>query len=60
MTEKLSVVLQLENLLTYPTVKEKIENGQLFLRGWYYKMDTGEIEYFNEEKKDFFPMVLPS
>jgi len=36
MTEKLSVVTQIENLLTYPYVKEGVEEGTLQLHGWIY------------------------
>lgn len=57
MTEKISVIFQLKNLLTYPAVKEKVENGELNLRGWYYKIESGEILYYNEEEEEFLPMV---
>ncbi len=56
MTEKMSIIFQLENLLTYPTIKEKVDSGELNLRGWYYKIETGEIFYYNEEEEDFLPM----
>lgn len=57
MTEKISVIFQLKNLLTYPTIREKVEEGSLNLRGWYYIMESGEIEYYNEEKKEFVKMI---
>jgi len=46
-TEKASIVLQLENLLTYPKVKERVGNQTLELHGWYYKIETGKIEVYN-------------
>lgn len=48
-TEKISITHQLENLLTYPEVKRKVEIGELDLHGWYYKIEDGSIEYYDGE-----------
>jgi len=56
MTERISVVFQLSNLLTYPEVARKVESGELSLRGWYYKIKTGELEYYDDESMSFKPM----
>jgi len=52
-TEKLSAMFQLENLLTYPAVKKRVETGDLHLHVWYYKIETGEIEYYDDESGTF-------
>jgi carbonic anhydrase len=56
LTEKISVVFSLNNLLTYPEVEEKVRVGELFLRGWYYRIEDGEIEYYDDEKSEFSPL----
>lgn len=53
LTEKLSLISQIENLLTYPYVKEKVDNGTLFIHGWLYDMENGNIEYYNPDKCSF-------
>jgi len=50
LTEKLSVIKQLENILTYPPVKKRFEDGTLTIHGWYYDIETGYIEYYNADK----------
>jgi len=50
LTEKLSVVTQIENLLTYPYVKEKVDAGILHIHGWVYDIETGEIEYYDPDE----------
>ncbi|BAF69423.1 carbonic anhydrase [Nitratiruptor sp. SB155-2] len=55
LTEKYSVITQIENLLTYPTVKEKVETGEIIIHGWIYDLETGGIEYFDMESKEFKP-----
>ena len=56
LTEKLSVLIQIENLLTYPYVKEKVQAGTLFLHGWMYNMETGSIEYYDPDAHDFLAL----
>ncbi|RXK13211.1 carbonic anhydrase [Halarcobacter mediterraneus] len=53
LTEKTSVIYQLENLLTFPEVKKRIKEGDLSIHGWYYKIEDGTIECYNKEKKEF-------
>jgi carbonic anhydrase len=52
-TEKISVVYQLDNLLSYPGVKRRVEEGTLFLHGWHYDMENGHIEYYDDEVYEF-------
>jgi len=56
LTEKLSVIKQLENILTYPPVKKRFEDGTLTIHGWYYDIETGNIEYYNADKYEFLPL----
>lgn len=56
LTEKLSVVKQIENILTYPNVKRRFEKGDLYIHGWYYEMETGSIEYYDAESYEFLPL----
>jgi carbonic anhydrase len=52
-TEQLNIVKQLENLLTYPFVEEKVDNGTLKLHGWYYVIETADVFSYNFDKKEF-------
>lgn len=53
LTEKLSVVSQLENLLTYPSVKKRVDNAEIAIHGWIYDIESGEIEYYDPEISQF-------
>lgn len=46
-TEQRAVVLQLERLMDYPMVRERVERGQLTLHGWHYVIEDGEIHVFD-------------
>lgn len=56
LTEKLSVIKQIENILTYPHVKERFEKGDLHIHGWYYDIETGKIDYYNADTYEFLPL----
>ena len=51
--EQLNVIKQLDNLMTYPFVKERVKSGKLNLIGWYYIIETGEVYNYNKEKNEF-------
>lgn len=55
-TEHLSIVTQIENLLTYPYVKTKVDEEKLFIHGWYYDIETGGIEYYDPDTYQFRPL----
>lgn len=42
-TEQRLVVLQLERLLGYPMVASRVQEGRLFLHGWYYQIEEGRV-----------------
>lgn len=52
-TEQVNIVAQLDNLMTYPLIKERFDDGKLKLYGWYYVIDRGEVYNFNTETREF-------
>ncbi len=41
--EQESVKVSLENLLTFPWIRERVESGQLELHGGYFSIETGQL-----------------
>jgi carbonic anhydrase len=56
LTEKLSVIKQIESILTYPNVKKRFENGDLRIHGWCYDIESGKIEYYDADSYEFLPL----
>ena len=52
-TERISIVHQMENLLTFPEVERKVKSGELQIHGWYYKIEDCTIEYYDGEECSF-------
>jgi carbonic anhydrase len=55
-TEKVSAVMQLDNLMTYPVVRERVEAGKLYLNAWHYNIENGSITYFESDAQEFVPL----
>ena len=55
-TEQISVIFSMQNILTYPLVTSRVLDGKLSIRGWYYKLETGEILYYDEDEMQFLPI----
>lgn len=52
-TAQLNVVEQMKHLLTFPYVKERYDNGELNILGWYYVIETGEILNYSPTTEEF-------
>ena len=52
-TEQRAVVLQLERLMDYPIVRERVEARQLSLHGWHYVIEDGEVHVFDVQRGCF-------
>ena len=57
-TEQRAVVLQLERLMDYPMVRERVEARQLSLHGWHYVIEDGEVHVFDVQRGGFVPAAL--
>jgi len=54
-TEQRAVILQLERLMNYPMVRERVELGTLALHGWHYVIEDGEVHVFDVKTSAFVP-----
>jgi carbonic anhydrase len=55
-TEQRSIALQLQRLLTYPPVRERVEAGEVSLHGWHYIIEEGTIDILDVERGEFVRM----
>lgn len=51
--ERLNIVNSIDNLLTYPGVKEGIKLGKIRIYGWHYIIETGSLFSYDMVTKDF-------
>lgn len=51
-----SLIHSLQNLRTFPWIKEKIAESNLFLHAWYFNLAAGEMSAFNEAQQNFLPL----
>lgn len=59
-TEQRCVTLQLERLMTYPLVLDRVDAGTLALHGWHYIIEDGEVLALDVEREAFVPLQPPT
>lgn len=55
--EKAAVLVSLENLLTFPWVFERVMRGEMYLHGWYFDLERGELLSYLPETGSFESLV---
>lgn len=53
MMEQINVVTQLQHLMTYTYIYEKVMTGQLAISGWHYIIETGEVFIYDRKAGEF-------
>ncbi len=48
-----NVLVQLENLRTYPFVRDRLADGRLAMNGWVFKIATGQVFDYEPEREEF-------
>lgn len=51
--ELASILVSLENLLSFPWIAERVEEGKLLIHGCYFDMERGKLYAYNTEQKAF-------
>jgi carbonic anhydrase len=57
--EQASILQSLDNLLTYPWLKRRVEQGRLVLHGWYFDIGSGALMAYSARQQQFLPIVCP-
>lgn len=50
---QLNVLTQIEHLLSYPIVEERVTAGELTLSGWWFDIKTGEMHAYEADRQRF-------
>ena len=55
--EKAAILLSLDNLMTFPWIKQRVEEGHLALHGWYFDLQAGTLAGYSPDSGSFEPLV---
>ena len=58
--EQAAILISLENLLSFPWIRDRIDSSVLALHGWYFDIETGELLAYSAETATFDPLVSRS
>ena len=57
--ELASILLSLDNLMSYPWLRRRVEAGGLTLHGWYFDIAEGALLAYSARRQQFLPVVCP-
>lgn len=49
--EKESIITSIENLLTFPWIRDKVERDTIALHGWYFELASGKLHLLSDAHK---------
>ncbi|MCH9844523.1 MAG: carbonic anhydrase [Alphaproteobacteria bacterium] len=55
--ERETVLLSLDNLTSFPWIKQRITEKKLQIHGWYFSIDNGALSHYDPESHDFIPFA---
>ncbi len=55
-TAEENVLIQIENLRTYPVVMKGLKDGRLHVHGWFFEIGTGTMYAYSPEKEQYEPV----
>ncbi len=55
--EQWGIRVSLENLLTFPWIREAVESGEMRLHGWYFDLNNGALYRYDDDTDAFVSMV---
>ncbi|MBI5576707.1 MAG: carbonic anhydrase [Deltaproteobacteria bacterium] len=63
-TSEENVLVQVENLRTYPVVRKAVQDGKLHIHAWFFEIGKGQVHTYNPDKEQYEPvrheeLVLP-
>ena len=56
--ERAGIRASLNNLLTFPFIRQRVDDGHLTLYGWYYDLENGELLQYDAEKDRFYDLYF--
>ncbi len=54
--EREALLVSLANLRTFPWIEQAVQAGDLKLHAWHFDIETGEIQQYAEQAKQFKPL----
>lgn len=55
--ELAAVLVSIDNLLSFPWIRERVDGQTLAIHGWYFDMECGELLRYSARRKTFETMV---
>lgn len=58
--EQETVAISLANLMTFPWLRERVEEGRVMLHGWFFDLENGELSRLDPVSNTFVTVEVPT
>lgn len=55
--EQAAILISLDNLLSFPWIRERVDRSTLALHGWHFDIDAGELLAYSAQTATFEPLL---
>ena len=55
--EEAAILVSLDNLLSFPWIRERVDNHTLAIHGWYFDIETGELLAYSADTATFIALA---
>jgi carbonic anhydrase len=55
--EQAAIMLSIDNLLSFPWIQQRVQEKKLFLHGWYFDIQRGELLRYSPEDSCYVALV---
>lgn len=55
--EQAGILVSLENLLTFPWIRQRVQQGKLMLHGWYFDLESGNLLAYDPNHAQYEPLA---
>jgi carbonic anhydrase len=54
--EKFNIIAQIGHLKSYDFVSKAVQDGSIFIHGWYYQFEDAAVSYYDPQTRGFKPL----
>lgn len=56
--EKEAIAVSIDNLMTFPWIRDPVDDGKLFVHGWYFELESGRLSVLDQSSRIFTDLPI--
>lgn len=56
--EKEAIAVSIDNLMSFPWIRDPVDDGKLFVHGWYFELESGRLSVLDQSSRIFTDLPI--